>query len=85
MKLVTVHFGGIYCIGICRDYWGVETQDSFIRSMIKISEDDYVKIIKRHGGINDGCFSYYFDEHGNCQSVIEELEPFLVMAKLTGE
>ena len=85
MKLVVVHFGGIYCIGICRDYWGVETHDSFIRSMIKISEDDYNKIIKRHNGINDECFSYYFDEHENCLSAIEELEPYLVMVKLVGE
>ena len=84
MKLVVVSFGGIYYVGLYREHWGVETYDSFIITRLKIDKKDYVKILYHNGAI-ENYDNYYFDEYENCQKAIIELEPYLVMATLTGE
>ena len=85
MRLVIVGDSNdkIYYIGLERDNWGVETYQGFIMRVLDIDEKKYKKILKRHGGIDDHCFNFYFDEYENIQNCIEELIPYLVMKKLT--
>ena len=49
-----------------------------------MEKDDYVKILKHNGAI-ENYNGLCFDELENCQSAIEELEPYLIMAKLVGD
>ena len=86
MRLVIVSSDNkFYYIGLERGNWGVETYQGFIMSVLNIDEDKYKKILKHHGGIDDHYFNFYFDEYENIQNCIEELIPYLIMSKLTGD
>ena len=61
------------------------TVDLSIADELDIPLKKYNKILKKWGAYNKNLVGYCFHKKQDCEMAIQELEPYLVMKKLTSE